>query len=71
MIRACSCKREGEVTDVDGTSWRVIHDPACYLSVDACLSSAGTCATCGTYAAKRYGGEGRYLPECLECWAGR
>jgi hypothetical protein len=31
-------------------------------------SSAGICSTCGKHAEKRYGGEGKYLPECGECW---
>jgi hypothetical protein len=31
-------------------------------------SSAGKCAVCGRWVAKRYGGEGRYLPQCIDCW---
>jgi len=32
------------------------------------LSSAGVCSTCGKHVEKRYGGEGRHLPECIDCW---
>jgi hypothetical protein len=38
------------------------------VSEAAKTSSAGTCSTCGKHVEKRYGGEGRYLPECLACW---
>jgi hypothetical protein len=31
-------------------------------------SSAGVCQVCGRHADKRYGGEGRYLVMCLDCW---
>jgi hypothetical protein len=31
-------------------------------------TSAGICSKCGKHAEKRYGGEGRFLPECLDCW---
>lgn len=31
-------------------------------------SSAGVCSTCGKHAEKRYGGEGKYPPECIDCW---
>lgn len=33
-VLVCACKREGEVTDEDGTSWRVIHELSCYLNDD-------------------------------------
>ena len=31
-------------------------------------SSAGTCLVCGALAPKRYGGMGRYLVMCIDCW---
>lgn len=31
-------------------------------------SSAGICSTCGVYAERRYGGEGKFPPECRDCW---
>lgn len=30
--------------------------------------SAGVCSTCGREVEKRYGGEGRFSPECADCW---
>jgi hypothetical protein len=32
-------------------------------------SSAGYCQQCGEWAEKRYGGEGKYLVMCWDCWA--
>jgi hypothetical protein len=32
------------------------------------LATAGACGVCGRYADKRYGGEGRYLVMCIDCW---
>jgi len=37
------------------------HDKAGYRS-------SGICACCGKWVEKRYGGEGRYLVVCLDCW---
>lgn len=31
-------------------------------------SSAGVCQVCGKHAPKRYGGMGRYLAMCIDCW---
>jgi hypothetical protein len=31
-------------------------------------SSAGDCIVCGHWADKRYGGMGRYLAMCIDCW---
>ena len=32
------------------------------------MRTAGICAVCGEHADRRYGGEGRYLTMCLDCW---
>ena len=34
LVLVCDCKREGNVTDIDGTSWRTIHDDLCPLNDD-------------------------------------
>ena len=31
-------------------------------------TSAGYCQVCGRHAQKRYGGMGRYLVMCIDCW---
>ena len=31
-------------------------------------SSAGECDVCGKYAEKLYGGMGRYVAMCIDCW---